>query len=221
MLSTFTTAVVYGLAGAFAARQVVLAWRSVKWQADLAGGLVAVPVAVTIFGLPIGIVTLFVALGIAVVSGSMEPASGSVGGRGRMAAAGIMFQAVAPAAIACGSMVILREQNAVAAGMLFLMVCAYEAGDFVIGSGGTTPVEGPIAGSLAFVLVGFPGALVWLEPFDVIGVWLLIAAAITCLFGQWLASAVLPAPGANAPALRRIDTLLVLAPLWVAATGAF
>jgi hypothetical protein len=36
-----------------------------------------------------------------------------------------------------------------------------------------------------------------------------------------MASAVLPGAGAHAPALRRIDTLLVLAPLWAATAGAF
>lgn len=221
VFSTFTTALVYGAAGALAARQVVRVWRSVPWQADLAAGLVAVSVAATLFGLEVGLFVLAVSLAAAVIAGWMEPAAGLTGGRGRFAAAGIMLQAVGPVAIACGAMVVLREHNPVVAGVLFLMVCAYEAGDFLIGSGGSTAIEGPIAGGLAFVLVGFPAALLWLEPFDVMGIWLLVAAAITCLLGQWAASAVLPRPGAKVPALRRIDTLLVLAPLWVAATGAF
>jgi hypothetical protein len=32
-----------------------------------------------------------------------------------------------------------------------------------------------------------------------------------------MASALLPRPGANAPALRRIDSLLLLGPVWAAA----
>lgn len=220
-VSTPATALVYGVTGALAARQVVKTWRSVQWQADLAAGLVAVSVVATLFGLKLGLFVLALSLIVAVVAGWMEPAAGLTGGRGRFAAGGIMFQAVGPVALACGAMVVLRDHNPVVAGMLFLMVCAYEAGDFLIGSGGSTAVEGPIAGGLAFVLVGFPGALLWLEPFDVMGIWLLVAAAVTCLLGQWAASAVLPRPGAKAPALRRLDTLLVLAPLWVAATGAF
>jgi hypothetical protein len=35
-----------------------------------------------------------------------------------------------------------------------------------------------------------------------------------------VASAVLPGAAAHAPALRRIDTLLLLAPVWAAAAGA-
>jgi len=48
---------------------------------------------------------------------------------------------------------------------------------------------------------------------------LLGVAAVCCPVGQWIASAILPRPDAHAPALRRIDTLLLLAPLWVVAAG--
>lgn len=221
VLSTFTTALLYGVTGGLAARQVVLAWRGTQWQANLAGALVAAPVLVTVAGRQAGVVAVLVALMIALVAGFQEPAGGLRGGTGRFAAGGIMVQAVGPLAVAGGSMVLLANQNAVVAAMLFLMACAYEVGDFIIGSGGITRIEGPIAGGLAMALTGFPAALVFLEPFDVMEVWLLGVAPVAALFGQWIASALLPKPDAHAPALRRIDTLLVLAPLWVAASGAF
>lgn len=221
ILSLATIALLYGVVGGLAARQVVKAWNGSRRQADVAGPLVAVPVLATIFGLEAGLATLVVALVIALVVGWQEPAGGLRGGSGRLAGGGIMVQAVGPMAVAGGSMVLLANQNAVVAGMLFLMACAYEVGDFIIGSGGVTPVEGPIAGGLAMALTGFPAALMFLEPFDVMAVWLLGVAALTAMFGQWVASALLPKPDAHAPALRRMDTLLVLAPLWVAAAGAF
>lgn len=221
VFSVVTAALLYGVTGGLAARQVVLAWKGARWQADMAAALVLAPVLMTVVGLQAGLATLVVALVIALVAGFQEPAGGLRGGSGRLAAGGILVHAVGPVAVAGGSMVLLAHQNPVVATMLFLMACAYEVGDFIIGSGGVTPIEGPIAGGLALVLTGFPAALMFLEPFDVMAVWILGVAALTALFGQWLASAMLPKPDAHAPALRRIDTLLVMAPLWVAAAGAF
>ena len=70
-------------------------------------------------------------------------------------------------------------------------------------------------------LVALPLALVLVEPYDTGGVALLVFAALACPFGQIVASAALPGAGAPAPALRRIDTLVVLALIWAAAAAAF
>jgi hypothetical protein len=69
--------------------------------------------------------------------------------------------------------------------------------------------------------VALPLAQLLVEPFDEAGVALLGFSALAYPFGQVMASALLPGAGAYAPALRRIDTLLLLAPLWAAAAGAF
>lgn len=221
LLSPFTTGLLYGATAGWAARQVVTVWRGTKLQADVAAGLAAAPVLASVIGVPFGVVVLVLALAGGAVFASQEPVAGLSGGAGRLAAAGVMVQAVGPVAVAGGAMVLLTAQNPVVAGMLLMMVSAYEVGDFIVGSGGVTPVEGPIAGGLAMVLIGFPGALVFLEPFDEMEVWLLGVVPVAALFGQWVASAMLPRPDADASALRRIDTLLVLAPIWVAAAGAF
>ena len=84
---------------------------------------------------------------------------------------------------------------------------------------GLSPADS-LAGVTAATLVSLPLALVLVEPYDAAGVGLLAFTAAACPFGQVLASAVLPGAGAPAPALRRIDTLLVLAPIWAAAAGA-
>lgn len=221
VLSPFTAALVYGALGALAARQVATCWRTSQWQADLAAGLVAVPVLGTVLSPQLGLVALVVALVVGIVAGAREPAGGLRGTTGRIAGSGVLLATVAPIAVAAGAVVVLAAQNPVVIGMLLLMASAYEVGDFIIGSGGSTPVEGPLAGAVALILVGFPSALVFLEPFDVLAIWVLLVAAVACLLGQWVASALLPRPDARASALRRLDTLLVLAPLWVAATGGF
>ena len=117
-------------------------------------------------------------------------------------------------------MVLVRIESPTAAGMLLIFVSVYEMGDYLVGSGASNPIEGPLAGGAAVIVTGFPMALLLVEPFDVMGAWLLGVVALSCPVGQWIASAVLPRAGAHAPALRRIDTLLLLAPLWLVATGA-
>jgi hypothetical protein len=117
-------------------------------------------------------------------------------------------------------MVLIRSESLQAAVVLLLVASAYEAGDFIVGSGSSNFVEGPLAGMAMSILIAFPLTLVLVQPFDRAGASLLAFAAVSCPVGQLMASALLPRPGAHAPALRRIDTLLVLAPLWAAAAAA-
>jgi hypothetical protein len=131
-----------------------------------------------------------------------------------------MVLATVPA-VAAASVVLVRADSLESAVMLLLLVSAYEMGDFIVGSGASNPVEGPLTGITTLLLVGLPLAFLLVEPFDAAGVALLGFAAAACPVGQLAASAVLPGAGAPAPALRRIDTLLVLGPLWAAASVAW
>jgi hypothetical protein len=115
--------------------------------------------------------------------------------------------------------VLVRRESVIAALVLVLVASAYEVGDYIVGSGSSMPIEGPLAGMTTATLVALPLSLMLVEPYDTAGVALLGFAAVACPLGQVLASAVLPGAGAHAPALRRIDTLLLLAPLWVVAAG--
>jgi len=137
---------------------------------------------------------------------------------GRLAATGILWLALTPA-IGAGAFVLVRSEDVVAAVVLLLMASAYEAGDYIVGSGAGNPIEGPLAGITTSVLIGLPLALLLVKPFDDAGTGLLVFAAAAMPFGQIVASAVLPGAAAPAPALRRIDTLLLLAPLWAVAVG--
>jgi hypothetical protein len=222
VVSPMSAGLVYAVAGGFGASQAVRAWRAASWQVPVAGVAAAAPVlAAAAWGAGAALYVLGLAAAVAVVAGSTEPSSGLEGASGRLAAAGVMLQAVIVVAVGCGAMALLRGESEVAALLLFVMISAYEVGDFVMGSGASNAVEGPLAGALAFILVGFPAVLLLLDPFDVLGVWALLAGAALCPVGQWMASAVLPRPDANAPALRRVDTVLVVAPFWVLAAAAF
>lgn len=218
-LSPFTAAVVFAVAAGFAARQIVRAWGSVSWQGDVAAGLGAVPVLAALIGTPAVVVA--VVLGLVVAAGAAAAPDGArlPGGEGRVAAAGILALSLVPA-VAASAFVLVRAESVVAATVLVLLASAYEMGDFIVGSGASNPIEGPLAGMTTATLVSLPLALVLVEPYDAAGVGLLVFTAAACPLGQVVASAALPGAGAPAPALRRIDTLLVLAPIWAAAAGA-
>jgi hypothetical protein len=219
--SPWSAALVYAAAAGLAARQIVKAWRGVQWQADLAAGLAAAPVLATAVSQGAGVALLAVAMVTAAFAGLQAPTAGLRGSAGRIAAAGVLIQAMVPVAVAGGAMVVIRAESVAAAVILFGLVSAYETGDFLVGSAASNPIEGPLAGGAAVIVAGFPMALLLVEPFDVMGATLLAIAALCCPVGQWIASAVLPRPDAYAPALRRIDTLLLLAPVWAIALGVF
>jgi hypothetical protein len=187
----------------------------------VAAGIAALPVlAAAVAGVPGAVGAA--ALGVAVAIGAACAPDGArfAGGAGRVAAAGIMMLALVPA-LGAACVVLVRADSVIAAVVLVVVASAYELGDYIVGSGASNPIEGPLAGITTATLVALPLALVLVEPFDTGGVALLVFAAAACPFGQILASAALPGAGAPAPALRRIDTLLLLALIWGAAAAVF
>ena len=103
---------------------------------------------------------------------------------------------------------------------LVLIVSAYEVGDYIVGSGADNPYEGPVAGAAAIVVITFAITALGLKPFVFPGSFALAAlAALLCPAGQLAASLILPKVDAAASALRRIDSLLVLAPVWALAVS--
>ena len=103
---------------------------------------------------------------------------------------------------------------------LLFVVAAYETGDYLIGSGAGNPYEGPVAGATAIVVVTFAITAAGVKPLAFPSSFVLGAiACVLCPIGQLLASLVLPSPTSPASALRRLDSLLVLAPAWAIATG--
>jgi hypothetical protein len=124
------------------------------------------------------------------------------------------------AGFAAASVGITARYSLTGAVGLVLIVSAYEVGDFLVGSGANNPYEGPVAGAAAIVVVTFAITALGLKPFVFPGSFALAAlAAVLCPMGQLVASLILPKVDAPATALRRIDSLLVLAPAWALAVS--
>src|SRR5258708_21569649 len=98
------------------------------------------------------------------------------------------------------------------------MVGGCEIGDCLVGAGVRNPYEGPVAGATAIVVVTFAITVIGLKPFVFPGSFALAAlAAVLCPMGQLTASVILPKVDAPASALRRMDSMLLLAPAWALA----
>ncbi len=128
----------------------------------------------------------------------------------------VLFRSAIPVGVAAASLAALGEVGIGAQVSLILLVSAYEAGDFIVGSGSANAFEGPLAGLVALGAVTFLLFLVLPAPFDAASILAFAAvAAVCCPLGQILASALLPRGNAWAPALRRLDSYLLAAPVWL------
>ncbi|MEZ5342877.1 MAG: hypothetical protein R2706_15975 [Acidimicrobiales bacterium] len=129
--------------------------------------------------------------------------------------ADVMVRSSIPAGLAMASLAMLATDWPDAFVALLLLVSAYEAGDFLIGSGADNAIEGPIAGLLGVGVLGVGMTFVQPYPFDATSMPAFAAmAAVCCVRGQHVGSAILPHGIAWAPALRRLDSYLLIALLW-------
>lgn len=214
-------AAAYSATAAFAALQTAREWRraGARPHRPVAGagalaigvaGAVSTPlVGVAILGL-VG-AALFVAFGAAAASRRRTNPLDDAGYTIRCA----LFAGFAASCVA----ITARYSLTAVVGLVFI-VAAYEIGDYLVGSGARNPFEGPVAGATAIVVMTFAITAIGLKPFVFPGSFALAAlAAVLCPAGQLVASAVLPTVDANASALRRIDSLLLLAPAWALVVG--
>lgn len=116
---------------------------------------------------------------------------------------------------AAAAPVLLRATGLAPVLVLFAYAMAYDSGAYLVGSGSASPWEGLAAGVAATGTVTLTVAAVLVPPFQGPTPWVLgaLAAALVPL-GPLAGSALLGDPTARAPALRRLDSLLVLAPVW-------
>jgi hypothetical protein len=118
------------------------------------------------------------------------------------------------------SMVLLARYDQGSAIGLLLLVSAYEAGDYLIGSGSPNPFEGPGAGAAGIVVITFILSTLPISALSFGQAWVLGGlVALLAPAGQLLASALLPSADAPAGGLRRLDSLLLAAPVWAWAVG--
>ncbi len=102
-----------------------------------------------------------------------------------------------------------------AAFVLILLVSAYDAGDFIVGSGAGNVWEGPAAGIAAVLVAAFAVAVLALEP---IGGDLVLPALAVCLLaplGPPAASVLIGDGRTRAGFVRRLDSLLIVGPVWI------
>lgn len=139
-----------------------------------------------------------------------------------LAAAGHTVFAAGACGGAAASLVLLADYEIGAVIILLAFLMVYDASDFVVGSGASNGVEGPVAGALAIAAVALFVAVTEVPPFRGVDVWsFAMLAAVACPAGQIVASAMLPRADAHAPALRRLDSALVVGPAWAGLIGLY
>jgi len=128
----------------------------------------------------------------------------------------ISIRSAIPVGVAAGSMTALGLVAPFALVTLVVLISAYEIGDFAVGTGSANALEGPIAGVAFLAVVAYAARLLPLEPMTAETIVAFGAlTAVCCPLGQILASALLPHGDRWAPALRRLDSYLLAAPLWL------
>ncbi len=210
--------VLYAAVAAVAAAQIVDVWAGrgaelVRWGAMAIAGVVGVSAS-------FGTAALGGALLFGVVVGVVAGATEIFVRRPLLPATALVLQASLPTGLAAAS-VILAMRYEIGAGVILLaMVMAFDLGDFLIGSGAGSLLEGPVAGALMIVLVTAVAAIIGAPPFHGALVWAFAAGAmVLCPLGQVAASWLLPDATTRAPALRRLDSLLLVGPAWAFAAG--
>jgi len=213
---TIGVALYFGVAFAAAASHTLRTWRARGAPVDPRTALLgtALVVGAAAFGPQImGVAVLVLAAGALAVAAS-ELADGE-GGAQALARASLVLQSALPPAVAGGCLVLLTELELWAAVSLVLLASAYETGDYLIGSGSANAIEGPLAGSVAVLVTAMVVAAVGFPPFGVGDAVLFgILVAPGAIIGQLVGSVMLPHARAFAPALRRVDSLLLIAPVW-------
>jgi hypothetical protein len=210
----------YAVVAAAAGFQVASAWRATGSGADpwVAGGVAALVTVGAAWGVGSMGLAVVGAVVVAVVVAALERRHL----RPLVEAAGTALMSGLPPAVAAAGVVLTLRLEIGAAVTLVLLVAAYEVGDYVVGSGASSSVEGPVAGIVAIAATCLLIAVLRVPPFDGAPVFVFGGfAALGCPLGQVVASALLPSADAPAPALRRLDSLLLLGPAWPILVGIF
>jgi hypothetical protein len=124
------------------------------------------------------------------------------------------FLAAVSMGLAAASPVLLHRLGSGAALALLALIAAYDAGDFLVGTGAGTTWEGPAAGVAAVAVVGFSIYVLALPPLEEEGA---MAAALLvgmlAPLGPPIASALVGDGRTPARFVRRLDSLLLAGPV--------
>ena len=117
-----------------------------------------------------------------------------------LSAAGNTVGCVVPFGLAAASVVLANDLEIGAVVALLLFVAAYDAGDYLIGSGSSNSVEGPLTGIVTIGVVAMAIVVLGTPPFEGAPAYTFaVFAAVLCPLGQLATSALLPASDARAP----------------------
>lgn len=122
--------------------------------------------------------------------------------------------AALPIGLAAASPVLLHRLGPASALFLLLLVAAYDAGDFVVGTGAGTTWEGPAAGVAAVAVVGFATTVLTPRPLLEEGAaTLALLVAMLAPLGPPVASLLIGNGARRARYVRRLDSLLIAGPV--------
>ncbi|HEX2042062.1 MAG TPA: MoaD/ThiS family protein [Acidimicrobiales bacterium] len=154
----------------------------------------------------VGIVGLALAL-------ALLAATSGHGSRARDLAVTLAVGAVIGAAAA--GPVVTRDLGIAPTLYLLACVAVYDAGAYLVGTGASSSWEGPVAGVVALIPVTLIGAIILSPPFPsgaplALGV----LAGVLAPAGPLVGTALVGSRDADAPGLRRLDSLILLGPAW-------
>ncbi len=219
-LEISAVAAVYAITAALAGLQTAKAWHPCgQHPNELVAALIGAAIPLAALGGPtaVGVAVLGSAAVALVAGGATVEAR-----RNPLAAVGYTLQSGLFVGLAAAAPVLAYRVEVGAAGALIVLVSVYEMGDYLVGSGSKNAVEGPLAGFTAIAVFAFALWVVTFPPFQDNSLLAFgVLAAGLCPVGQLFGSALLPRSDAKAPALRRLDSLLVLGPAWVVAIWSY
>jgi hypothetical protein len=175
-------------------------------------GAAALPIG-AVFG-PAGLVAVGAAVLVATVA--WEPVAGALHLQAKRPLSLPLTLAV-PLAVgfAAAAPVLVRDTGVVQAIVLVTLFGVYDASNYLVGTGAASAWEGPAAGAAFILAVTLAVAAIFVPPFRGMSPWLFgFLTAVLAPLGPYAASALLPEARAKAPALRRIDSLIVAGPIW-------
>ncbi len=212
------TAAVYGGAAAIAAAQTARCWRRRRNRPDeiIAAAMAGLMGAGACFGAGGAGLGILVGVALAFMRATGDTKSPNLS----VVDAGWTIQCALPPGIVATSIVLLARLDQGSALALLLLASAYETGDYLVGSGARNPYEGPAAGGAAIVVITFIISTLPISTLDFGEAWLFGGLMLVLApMGQLLASALLPTAKSPASALRRLDSLLLTAPVWCFGIG--